>query len=91
LDGLKKIQPNRPLYVAEFWSGMFDKWGDKKQNKGLSVKDFGKLFEQIVFQMNSSINMYMFIGGTNFGFMNGGNIITSYDYNAPLSESGFYL
>ncbi len=77
--------------MAEFWSGMFDKWSDKKQNKGLSVEEFGKLFEQIVFQMNSSINMYMFIGGTNFGFMTGGNIITSYDYNAPLSESGSYL
>ncbi len=77
--------------MAEFWSGKWDKWGDKKQNKGRSVEEFGKLFEQVVFQMNSSINMYMFIGGTNFGFMNGGKVITSYDYNAPLSESGSYL
>jgi hypothetical protein len=41
--------------------------------------------------MNSSVNIYMFIGGTNFGFMNGGGFITSYDYDAPLSESGSYL
>ena len=32
----------------------------------------------------------MFIGGTNFGFMNGGRVITSYDYDAPLTESGHY-
>ena len=36
----------------------------------------------------------MFEGGTNFGFMNGANappflaVPTSYDYDAPLSESG---
>ena len=32
----------------------------------------------------------MFIGGTNFGFTNGGGKITSYDYDAPLSEAGNY-
>ena len=43
------------------------------------------------------MNLYMFHGGTNFGFMNGANVnsgdlyqptITSYDYDAPLSEHG---
>nr|VZI54331.1 unnamed protein product [Spirometra erinaceieuropaei] len=37
---------------------------------------------------------YMFHGGTNFGFWNGGRsgsdaaITTSYDYDAPISEAG---
>jgi len=43
-----------------------------------------------------SINLYMFHGGTNFGFMNGcsarGQIdlsqVTSYDYDAILDEAG---
>ena len=35
----------------------------------------------------------MFHGGTNFGYWNGANspsefIITSYDYDAPISEAG---
>ena len=43
--------------------------------------------------MNANINLYMFHGGTNFGFSNGANepyIVqpTSYDYDAPLSEAG---
>jgi beta-galactosidase len=44
--------------------------------------------------MNASINLYMYHGGTNFGFMSGANgppyqpIVTSYDYDAPLDESG---
>lgn len=50
----------------------------------------------------ASINMYVFAGGTNFGLMNGGMIqmehrgrgdltspdITSYDYDAPVTEEG---
>jgi len=44
-----------------------------------------------------NVNFYMFHGGTNFGFYNGANGIpgdkympdtTSYDYDAPLSETG---
>jgi len=30
------------------------------------------------------------MGGTNFGFMNGARVVTSYDYDAPLTESGNY-
>uniref|UniRef100_A0A8C6SRL0 Beta-galactosidase n=1 Tax=Neogobius melanostomus TaxID=47308 RepID=A0A8C6SRL0_9GOBI len=52
-----------------------------------------------ILKMDMSINLYMFHGGTNFGFMNGGlaeglrfpkPMITSYDYDAPLSEAGDY-
>ncbi|OAA66820.1 Glycoside hydrolase, family 35 [Niveomyces insectorum RCEF 264] len=50
-----------------------------------------------VLRANNSISLYMFHGGTNFGFGNGalwraGNVTapftTSYDYGAPLDESG---
>lgn len=45
----------------------------------------------------ASVNFYMFFGGTNFGFTAGANNggpgqfqpdITSYDYDAPMTESG---
>ena len=42
-----------------------------------------------------SVNLYMFHGGTNFGFTNGANhdgcyqpTVTSYDYDCPVSECG---
>lgn len=46
--------------------------------------------------LNASINIYMMYGGTNFGFTAGANgganqyipDITSYDYDAPLTEAG---
>ncbi|RUS75852.1 hypothetical protein EGW08_016373 [Elysia chlorotica] len=42
---------------------------------------------------STNINMYMFVGGTNFGFTNGANspfapVPTSYDYDSPISEAG---
>ncbi|CAG2105466.1 unnamed protein product [Medioppia subpectinata] len=82
LTELRQAQPNKPLYVSEFWPGWFDEWGGK--HAYYSVTD-------VVFNANLSINFYMFFGGTNFGFMNGGpNLVTSYDYNAPIFESGNY-
>ena len=49
-----------------------------------------------ILRQGYSISLYMFHGGTSFGWMNGANSnghnyepdVTSYDYNAPLSESG---
>ncbi|CAB1349098.1 unnamed protein product [Coregonus sp. 'balchen'] len=51
-----------------------------------------------ILERGVSINLYMFHGGTSFGFMNGAvaNLGTykpqvgSYDYDAPLSEAGDY-
>ena len=63
-----------------------------------SAQNYAQVYEDIILKMNSSVNVYMFFGGTNFGFMNGGNgvnkegkvdvVLTSYDYEAPLSEAG---
>jgi len=47
-------------------------------------------------EQGDSVNLYMFHGGTSFGWMNGANIdggryepdVTSYDYDVPVGESG---
>ena len=91
LNALRKSQPNKPLFVSEYWPGWFDSWGQKHHYKG-SLQTFEKELTDILFTANSSVNFYMFFGGTNFGFTNGGSlterVVTSYDYDAPLSESG---
>jgi hypothetical protein len=40
----------------------------------LSTADFRTILGNI-FAVNGSVNFYMFHGGTNFGYMNGGNIL----------------
>ena len=90
---LRAAQPNKPLHVTEFWPGWFDVWGDKTHHR-MSVTTFQNEVTDILFKANASVNFYMFFGGTNFGFTNGaqtgGYRVTSYDYDAPLSESGMY-
>lgn len=77
---------------TEFWVGWFDHWGNGGHMRGNleeSTKDLDKMLEM------GHVNIYMFEGGTNFGFMNGSNYydaltpdVTSYDYDAVLTEDG---
>ncbi|ELT97928.1 hypothetical protein CAPTEDRAFT_112460 [Capitella teleta] len=90
-DKLHELQPGKPLMVMEFWSGWFDHWEEKHHT--MSLEEYASAVEYIL-QQGSSINLYMFHGGTNFGFLNGANTepylptVTSYDYDSPLSEAG---
>ncbi|XP_060086081.1 beta-galactosidase-like [Ylistrum balloti] len=80
-----------PLVNSEFYTGWLDHWGQKH-----SVTDTNKVTTSLdlLLAYGANINMYMFEGGTNFGFWNGANyapfqpVPTSYDYDAPLTEAG---
>ncbi len=80
-----------PLMCAEFWVGWFDHWGNGGHMYGNpeSPQDLDDMLDM------GHVNIYMFEGGTNFGFMNGSNYydeltpdVTSYDYDALLTEAG---
>lgn len=84
------IGEDKPLMCMEFWNGWFDAWGEEHHTTP-SEKASAEL-EEIL--KRGSVNFYMFEGGTNFGFMSGRNggsktgDVTSYDYDAPLTEDG---
>ncbi|HEX8507952.1 MAG TPA: beta-galactosidase family protein, partial [Propionibacteriaceae bacterium] len=89
---LRQHQPSGPLMCAEFWNGWFDHWGTHHR-----TTEAAKAAEELdaILAAGGSVNLYMFHGGTNFGFTNGANdkgiyepTSTSYDYDAPLSEDG---
>ena len=87
-----KLFPNMPKMCMEMWGGWFDAWGDDKHHT-TSAQDYAKTVDDML--KRGSLNMYMFVGGTSFGFTNGANHydkywpqVTSYDYDAPLSECG---
>ncbi|MBP2620982.1 glycoside hydrolase family 35 protein [Streptococcus panodentis] len=81
-----------PLMCMEFWDGWFNRWKEP-----VIRRDPEELAEAVreVLELGS-INLYMFHGGTNFGFMNGCSArgtrdlpqVTSYDYDALLDEAG---
>lgn len=90
---LESYKPNQPLMCAEFWCGWFDRWhGEHHLRDG---DEYCQDLEQFL-KNDYSFNVYMFHGGTNFGFMNGAVLldgqyqptVTSYDYCAPLNEAG---
>lgn len=93
---LDEIQPQKPKMVMEYWTGWFDLWGEL--HHVYSAEEMTRVVKEIL-KLDMSINLYMFHGGTNFGFMNGAfavglpapkPMVTNYDYDAPLSEAGDY-
>ncbi|MBZ5686831.1 MAG: beta-galactosidase [Acidobacteriia bacterium] len=90
---LQKFRPGRPVLNAEYWDGWFDHWGERHH-----TTDANQQAQEIDWMLSQgySVNLYMFHGGTSFGFMSGANWdnknyepdVTSYDYDSPVSESG---
>lgn len=84
-----------PYMVAEFYPGWLDHWAEPfpKVSAEVVAKQTKKYLDAGV-----SFNYYMVHGGTNFGFTSGANYdgnhdiqpdLTSYDYDAPISEAGW--
>ncbi|EDQ88666.1 uncharacterized protein MONBRDRAFT_26329 [Monosiga brevicollis MX1] len=90
LDQLAHFQPDQPLMVSEYWTGWFDH--DGEEHHTFDSEDLVEGLQKIL-DRGASFNLYVFHGGTSFGWNAGANSpyapdITSYDYDAPLSEHG---
>jgi beta-galactosidase len=84
-----------PYLVAELYPGWLTHWAESFP--ATPIESFLPAYDGLL-QRGASINLYMFHGGTNFGFTSGANYtrampiepsMTSYDYDAPLSEAGW--
>jgi beta-galactosidase len=90
---LKKFRPDGPFINSEYWAGWFDHWGGPHAHTNAEAQ--AKNLEWMLAQ-GYSVSIYMFHGGTSFGWMNGANTngenyepdVTSYDYDSVLDESG---
>ncbi|CAG9772546.1 unnamed protein product [Ceutorhynchus assimilis] len=80
-DTLERMQANHPKMAMEYYPGWFDHWGTDHETRPVSTL-LWNLFQIIIYP--GSFNIYMFHGGTSFGFMNGANV----DNNEP-DNSGF--
>lgn len=93
-EALGARRPNQPHFCMEYWCGWFDHWGEKPHKR--DAEDIVAPLKRMQ-ERGEHFNIYMFHGGTNFGFMNGANYadtyqptVTSYDYGAFLTENGEY-
>jgi len=91
---LEKLRPGQPVFNGEYYPGWFDNWGGEHHARAVDamLADMKWFLDQ-----KASFSIYMFHGGTSFGYMNGANNFekegytpqtTSYDYDAPLDEAG---
>ncbi|XP_031489173.1 beta-galactosidase 17 isoform X1 [Nymphaea colorata] len=84
-----------PPLSSEFYTGWLTHWGEKMAKT--DAKWTAAALDNIL-SRNASVVLYMAHGGTNFGFYSGANTgqisadykpdLTSYDYDAPIQESG---
>jgi beta-galactosidase len=89
----RKMNPGVPVFSSETYPGWLTHWGEKWQRPDTSM-----LLKEVRFLMDTkkSFNFYVIHGGTNFGYTAGANSggkgyepdVTSYDYDAPISEQG---
>lgn len=93
-ESIVKKQPDTPKIVTEFWSGWFEHWGAPAATQKTPQLYEKRMFETIQTGF-TGISHYMFFGGTNFAGYGGRTVgssdifmVTSYDYDAPLSEYG---
>lgn len=93
-EHVRALRAQAPLACGEYWAGWFDHWGEPhhRLDAAQQARDLEWMLRE-----GCSVNVYMFHGGTNFGFWNGANSspehpyqpdTTSYDYDAALDEAG---
>lgn len=84
-----------PYMVAEFYPGWLAHWAEP--HPAVDASRIARKTEEYI-KNDVSFNFYMVHGGTNFGFTSGANYdknhdiqpdLTSYDYDAPISEAGW--
>jgi beta-galactosidase len=87
---LREVQPKGPLMNGEFYPGWFDTWGNAHRTGTVAslTRDLDYMLSH-----DESFSLYMAHGGTTFGLWSGADSpfkpdATSYDYDAPISESG---
>lgn len=90
---IRIAQPEAPRMVIELRTGGIDTWGAEHHNHKSGPAIFRKLCE--VASAGAMANLFMFHGGTNFGFWGGRTsggpdrfITNSNDHDAPLTEAG---
>ncbi|MBD8389315.1 beta-galactosidase [Dysgonomonas sp. BGC7] len=84
-----------PYMVAEFYPGWLAHWAEP--HPAIDASNIARQTEEYL-KNDISFNLYMAHGGTNWGFTSGANYdkkhdiqpdLTSYDYDAPISEAGW--
>jgi hypothetical protein len=90
-ETLRPFCENRPLMAAELQAGWFGTWKGQKYEKItelLGREHINISTKSLLGQGLTIFNHYKAIGGTNWDYTGSIETYTSYDFGAPISESG---
>jgi beta-galactosidase len=80
-----------PVYAPEVYTAWFSGWGEPIATRNSTIPQITNWVTYLL-DHSYSFCLYVFFGGSNYGFDNGCNeylpVQTSYDYNAPIDEAG---
>lgn len=89
LNYLLTYQPEKPRIVTELQGGWFSEVGNKlSQDMGYTPQQINHVTLLAWALGYTGANYYMMFGGTNIGDWGASNKTTTYDYAAPIRESG---
>jgi len=92
---VNQAQHKRPRMTMELWGGWFDHWGAHSHAR-VNGMALASGIDYMLRKHEQSLNVYMFHGGTSWGFSQGSCVFkqkfsyvtTSYDYDTLLDEGG---
>ena len=84
-----------PLLNGEYYTQWFDSWSSETAHTAPTSDNIATHVDELKWILDNGhhFNLFMFHGGTNFGFEAGSvsttnPVTTSYDYGSPLDETG---
>lgn len=90
-QNLRQFCPDSPLMVAELQAGWFGTWKGHAYEKiigHLGREHIRVSTKSLIGQGLTVFNHYKAIGGTNWDYIGSSETYTSYDFSAPISETG---
>jgi hypothetical protein len=90
-EALDAHRDTNPQFYAELQAGWYDGWGGSGYDRirellGAEVVD--SVTKAALSQRATLWNYYMFAGGVTWGYLASPDVYSSYDYAAPIGESG---
>ncbi|KKY28421.1 putative beta-galactosidase b [Phaeomoniella chlamydospora] len=87
-DHFQSVAPSQPEFMPEFQGGSYNPWGGPQGGcRNNSDETFANLYyRHNIAERVTAMSLYMFYGGTSWGWFAAPVVATSYDYSAPISE-----
>jgi glycosyl hydrolase family 35/beta-galactosidase-like protein len=84
-------RPENPVFYPELQAGWYDGWGGAgyaRVREALGADGIDATTKAALAARATLWNYYVFAGGVTWGYLASPDVYTSYDYGAPIGESG---